>query len=191
MGLDEEMFLEKNHDRLQGFGLDRDPGLKTPEQRKQLKDKLRSACHYLENESVEINGLKIWGSPYSPWISPTYSWGFQYDADDMEKVWKHVPNGMDIIVTHGPAFGHGDRSYTGKLCGCDFLRAEIYRVKPQYHLFGHIHEGERVTANNDTIFLNAATCNLRYKPVQPFVVLYVAPKPSIVDPSLMQEKTDE
>ena len=38
--------------------------------------------------------------------------------------------------------GHGDVCYTGKRVGCYNLLTTIQnRVKPSYHVFGHVHEG--------------------------------------------------
>ena len=48
--------------------------------------------------------------------------------------------------------------------GCLDLLDELQtRVKPRYHVFGHIHEGYGVTTNGLTAFLNAAVCTQRYK----------------------------
>lgn len=54
---------------------------------------------YLENESVEIEGLKIWGSP----ISPTFGdWYFMKSRDKMQKLWENIPDDTDILITHTP-----------------------------------------------------------------------------------------
>ena len=38
--------------------------------------------------------------------------------------------------------GHGDYCFDGQRAGCVELLTTIQqRVKPQYHIFGHIHEG--------------------------------------------------
>jgi len=45
-------------------------------------------------------------------------------------------------MTHGPPLGHGDQIPSGLYVGCsDLLKAVKKRVKPKYHVFGHIHEG--------------------------------------------------
>lgn len=176
MGLDEDMYHPSKAYKLEKFGLSNDPDLKTPEQREELRQRLRNVCHYLFNESIEINGLKIWGSPYTPWISPKAGMGFQRDQEDLKEIWKNIPNDIDILLTHGPSKGYGDRNLVGMQCGCKYLIEKINEVKPQYHLFGHIHEGERVSYNDDTVFLNASTCNIRYQPIQEILTLYIKPK---------------
>ena len=57
--------------------------------------------------------------------------------------WVKIPEGVDILITHGPPIGHGDLCRNGLRAGCvDLLREVQERVRPKYHLFGHIHEGK-------------------------------------------------
>jgi hypothetical protein len=51
-----------------------------------------------------------------------------------------------------------------------FFSTAKTRIHPQYHIFGHIHEGYGVTTDGHTKFINASTCTLRYKPVNPPIV---------------------
>lgn len=61
----------------------------------------------------------------------------------------------------------GDEVPSGSHEGCEELRKVVKKIQPQYHVFGHIHEGYGVTREPhvDTTFINASTCTLRYKPV--------------------------
>ena len=43
-------------------------------------------------------------------------------------------------------------------------------MKPKYHIFGHIHEANGIEETNGVTFINASTCNLRYKPENPIHV---------------------
>lgn len=57
--------------------------------------------------------------------------------------WDKIPDDTDILVTHTPPVGHGDLCCTGVRAGCvELLTTVQQRVKPKYHVFGHIHEGE-------------------------------------------------
>lgn len=48
----------------------------------------------------------------------------------------------DVLITHGPPCGHGDLAVGDARAGCvDLLNTVEQRVKPLYHVFGHIHEG--------------------------------------------------
>jgi hypothetical protein len=59
------------------------------------------------------------------------------------KKWNQIPDDTDILVTHGPPVGYGDLCYSGVRAGCvELLTTVQQRVKPKYHIFGHIHEGE-------------------------------------------------
>ena len=54
-----------------------------------------------------------------------------------------IPVGTDILVTHTPPVGYGDRCATGVRAGCvELLNTVQKRVKPKYHIYGHIHEGK-------------------------------------------------
>ena len=57
---------------------------------------------YLENSSVEIEGLKIWGSPITPWF---HDWAFnRIRGEAIKKYWDEIPNDLYILITHGPPF---------------------------------------------------------------------------------------
>jgi Icc-related predicted phosphoesterase len=60
---------------------------------------------YLDNEAVTISGLKIWGSP----LSPTFgNWAFMRDDRGLAEEWAKIPEDVDILMVHGPPFGHRD-----------------------------------------------------------------------------------
>lgn len=95
---------------------------------------------YLENEYVEIEGLKIWGSP----ITPTFGdWSFMKARDKTHEVWKTIPDDADIVIIHGPPKGVRDLSYDRlnnlEMCGDLALTKRISVIKPKLVLFGHIH----------------------------------------------------
>lgn len=57
--------------------------------------------------------------------------------------WNMIPDDTDILITHSPPLGHGDLVCSGVRAGCAELLATVQkRVKPKYHIFGHIHEGK-------------------------------------------------
>lgn len=71
--------------------------------------------------------------------------------------------------------GFGDETDTGLRVGCvDLLRQIRTRVKPQYHVFGHIHESYGCYTDGQTRFINASTCTLDRLPINPPVVFDVA-----------------
>ena len=66
--------------------------------------------HYLQDSSVTIGGLKIWGSP---WTLFFFDWAFNLYEDQLREKWEEIPEDTDIIVTHGPPLGYGNK-LTGK-----------------------------------------------------------------------------
>ena len=97
---------------------------------------------YLENESTTIEGIKIFGSPYSPKFG--VGWAFQKDRVKLDRLWRNViPTDADIIVTHSPPKGILDltsnRDKSLERCGDKSLLNMIKEVQPKLSLFGHIH----------------------------------------------------
>jgi Icc-related predicted phosphoesterase len=124
---------------------------------------------YLEDAEATVAGLRFWGSPWQPWF---HDWAFNLERGPAIRAkWDLVPAGVDVLVTHGPPAGHGDRVVAGDEVGCADLLDAIHRVKPRVNVFGHIHEGHGVTEADGTRFVNASICDVRYRPVQgPIVV---------------------
>ncbi len=146
-----KVLIGGNHD----FLLERNPSL--------FKSMIPSNINYLENESIEIEGIKIWGSPITPWF---YDWAFnRRRGADIRRYWEQIPTDLDILVTHGPPYGHGDRTGRGDFAGCKDLLEIVEKTQPRYHVFGHIHEGYGITQNNSTTFINASCLNLQYQMV--------------------------
>jgi Icc-related predicted phosphoesterase len=98
---------------------------------------------YLEHESVCIEGINIFGSPYTPEFC---GWSYNVRRDKLDNYWKEIPENIDILVIHGPPKGILDLSYNrnGELeyCGDAALYKHIQRVKPKEVIFGHIHNCE-------------------------------------------------
>lgn len=56
------------------------------------------------------------------------------------------------------------------MAGCaELLNTVEYRVKPKFHVFGHIHQQRGVTTNGTTTFVNASICDhklcVEYEPI--------------------------
>ena len=134
-----------------------------------IKESLKQKCTYLEDEETDVSGIKIYGTPWQPEFG---GWGFNLKRGDecLEK-WNSIPDGVDILITHGPPLGHGDRCQDGMRAGCAELLSTIQeRVKPKYHIFGHIHEGYGITTDGATNYINASSVNIQYSQVhQPII----------------------
>jgi len=120
---------------------------------------------YLENSGAVIEGIKFWGSPITPYF---HDWAFNRYASAIGRHWKAIPSDTDVLITHGPPFGVLDRVDSAEQVGCPQLLAEIVnRVRPQVHVFGHIHEGRGAVTLRElpTVFFNASVCDRNYRPV--------------------------
>lgn len=117
---------------------------------------------YLEDSLIEIEGLKIWGSPIQPWF---HSWAFnRYRGDDIKKHWDLIPNDIDILVTHGPPAGIRDLTMNGDPVGCEDLMNKIKEIPTlKLHVFGHIHEHAGYELKDGVHYVNACVVNLRYQ----------------------------
>ena len=95
---------------------------------------------YLNNSSIALSFnnkerlIRIFGSPLTPQHGLS---AFQYARED--DVWSGVvPAATDILLVHGPPWGHLDGV---KKAGCSSLAKEVARVRPQLVVCGHIHVG--------------------------------------------------
>lgn len=122
---------------------------------------------YLENQLIEIEGLKIWGSPVSP---PYRSFGFMWDDLKRQALYANMPD-CDILINHSPALDSLDKIIEERHVGCEFLKKAIERVKPRLVISGHIHEGYGKLEQNGIIYVNASIMTRYYKPLnQPIIV---------------------
>lgn len=125
---------------------------------------LGSYVTYLQDEGIVIGGKKFWGTPWTPRY---YDWGFQLDSDEhAREVWKDVPSDVDVLLTHGPAFGWLDENPNKHKCGCKELERLINRIQPAIHAHGHIHQSHGVAMDSSigTLRVNGASCTEKYKP---------------------------
>lgn len=120
---------------------------------------------HLWDKEMVIEGMKIYGSPYTP--SFGVGWAFNKDRGKLHKVWENIPEDTDILVTHGPPKGILDLSYNRnnelEFCGDVSLKKRIRQLQIKLVCFGHIHNCEDITnqgwtilADHDTIYSNGS-----------------------------------
>ena len=138
-----------------------------------LKDLLPHCHHVLVDESVNVFGINFYGSP---WIPPICDGDFAFVGSRgsmLDSCWKKIPEETDILLTHTPPLGVLDLYETGNHEGCfQLLNHTITRVKPKFHIFGHIHGAHGVLHQPNglpTTFINAAMCffnnQIKYRPI--------------------------
>ncbi len=128
-----------------------------PEAMRRLAEEHRVT--YLVDAEADVLGLRVWASPYTPRFG---KWSFQEPLEDLALRWRAIPEGVDVLVTHGPPRGVGDRTFLGAHVGCPALRDASIARAPALHVFGHIHEarGEGRVEGVRTRFVNAASRRL-------------------------------
>lgn len=124
---------------------------------------------YLKDSGVEIDGIKFWGSPWQPEF---YDWAFNLPrGKPLRDKWALIPEGTDVLVTHGPPQMILDKTPRGEAVGCRDLMDRVLTVKPRLHVFGHVHGSYGRTVFHDTTFVNASICNEAYQPANAAIVV--------------------
>jgi Icc-related predicted phosphoesterase len=147
-------------------------------------------AHILIDKAVEIEGLKIYGSPWTPQFGfdwaynacRTYVEAAHYFKPFLGDIWAKIPEDTNILISHGPPMGILDEVMdmfgAGRMInvGCKSLMSKVDSMpKLKAHAFGHIHEwGGRLFQREDgKIFINSSVCNQQYQPVNKPVVLEI------------------
>ncbi|VDM59311.1 unnamed protein product [Angiostrongylus costaricensis] len=89
------------------------------------------------------------------------NWAFNLTRGQalLEK-WNQIPAAVDVLLTHTPPLGHGDKMRDGRRLGCvELLNSVCKRIKPKYHVFSHVHEGYGCTSDGYTKFINCCICD--------------------------------
>jgi Icc-related predicted phosphoesterase len=133
---------------------------------------------YLQDSSTEIEGLKIYGSPFQPRY---FDWAFNLKRGaELAEKWKSIPDETDVLITHGPPNGILDevpRIFWTENAGCEELRKRVEEIskfgKLKLHVFGHIHCGYGQREEFGVKFVNASVCDESYEPTQPPIVVEI------------------
>lgn len=142
---------------------------------------------YICNEMIEIEGLKIYGTPYQPYFC---NWAFNVpDEDKLYEIYKQIPEDLDILITHCPPYDILDRSHKSRpyyhATGEEPLGSEVLlkvlnelgEHKPRYHVFGHIHgDGGNMVEKDETTYINASVCDEGYYPDNKIITLDIEPR---------------
>ena len=109
----------------------------------------------LEDEGVTIDGVRFWGSPWQPEFG---AWAYNLPRGRaLAEKWALIPADTDVLITHGPPHGAGDRVSRGRREGCLDLRARVAVVQPLVHFFGHIHEDGGLFSQDGVPQVNCTT----------------------------------
>jgi len=120
---------------------------------------LPSDCYYLQDSAVELEGYKIYGSPWTPYY---YNWAFNSKKsllgteEDLIEKYRNIPLDTDILITHGPPMGILDQTIKNR-CGSKALLERIECLRQlKFHAFGHIHEAHGSFEKEKRLFINCS-----------------------------------
>ena len=115
---------------------------------------------YLQDEEVVIEGIKFYGSPWQPIFNTGACDAFALSRGKaMREKWALIPEDTDILITHVPPCGIMDED-GGVSHGCSDLLETVQRIRPGFHIFGHIHNHNGMQTVDGTTFVN---CNVKGK----------------------------
>lgn len=152
-------------------------GQNNPSLAKQMCDD--AGVTLLDHSEIVIDGIKFFGSAWQPEF---YNWAYNLPRGQaLKDKWDQIPSDTDVLITHTPPYGILDEVRRVEYIpakpggnprviermehvGCEELYKAVERVKPRYHVFGHIHSGYG-KFHGGTIYLNASICTEEYKPL--------------------------
>lgn len=155
---------------------------------------------FVDQNIPNLMKFKIHGSPITPWF---FNWAWNRSIREDEQVydprqgsrggtktvpfikphWDIIPPDTDILVTHGPPRGildelqYVDGTPKGEFVGCPHLLDRIKEIKPDIHIFGHIHCGHGQKHVDGTSFYNASICDEMYAASNPVTVIEYEKEP--------------
>ena len=133
--------------------------------------------HYLHNTGITLSGINFWGTATQPFFC---NWAFNViDARDRARDFALIPDDTEVLITHCPPYGILDNTppsvwnnfSTEEHVGCHALMSAVGRVKPRFHIFGHIHCAYGQFRRSGTLFVNASICTEQYKQLNAPVVI--------------------
>jgi len=126
-----------------------------------IKEIIPENVIYLCDSGITIEGISIWGSPVTPTF---FDWAFNRNRGEaISRHWDLIPQGTDILMTHGPVAGILDKTVRGEHVGCVDLLKKVQELKPKYYIGGHIHEAYGKLEAEGTTYFNASVLDERYR----------------------------
>ena len=148
---------------------------------------------YLKDDIIEVEGLKIYGTPWQPYFC---NWAFNIsDSDILTSLYQNIPEDLDILITHCPPYNTLDKThitpaYYDNTVNCgeeplgskelETVLSELGEHRPKIHCFGHIHgDGGNIVGlpyltkpyPGGVCYINASVCDENYNPINKIVTI--------------------
>lgn len=133
------------------------------EQRRLWED-LYLPVQFLQDETVEIGGLKIHGTP---WVPGLPRWAFHGSEEFLKARAESIPSDLDILISHGPPYGTADfvaPQFGSLAVGDRALAGALGSLAPKLFVCGHIHEQYGLHEHDDVIVANVSYVDENYVP---------------------------
>jgi len=157
-----KIIIAGNHD----FSLEREGSQK----KEIIKFFKECGVTYLQDSSVEIDGVLFYGAPWQPEF---YNWAFNLPRGKaLAEKWAMIPDNVNVLITHGPPYQILDEAPRGVFqvenIGCkDLLERALELTHLRAHVFGHCHNGAGVFEDYGVKYINSCICNEKYQPINP------------------------
>lgn len=134
---------------------------------------LQREVQFLNDETVEIDGVRIHGTP---WVPGLPRWAFHGSEEFLQARAESIPSDLDILISHGPPYGTADfvAPQFGSLnVGDRALAGALGSLNPKLFICGHIHEqyGQHVDRDSGVPVWNVSYVDENYVPGNaPFII---------------------
>lgn len=118
---------------------------------------------FLHDSEAEIEGINFYGIP---WVPNLVGWAFYGDSQTLTDKYGLVPEGTDVVISHGPPYGVADRVMSAMHPHVGAAQADlmIRDINPKHFVCGHIHEGYGHYELEGTHIWNVAIMDAFYYP---------------------------
>ena len=124
---------------------------------------------YLRDNSVEIEGKKFYGTP---WTTGLPGWAFAVTEEDFAELLKQMPKKLDVLLTHmpprvaemGTVLQQGCYNYMSNY-GSNILYEKMLDRDIHYTFCGHVHSGRHIPVDykNNNWVVNVSVKDEDYK----------------------------
>jgi Icc-related predicted phosphoesterase len=120
-------------------------------------------CTVLVDEEATVAGVRIYGTPWSVG-SGFNGWAYQEDDDVLEGIYRRIPEGIDILLSHSPPLGWCDVGPRGQSLGSASLLNAVQAIQPSIVVCGHVHEARGSKRAPWGRVANVSAVDGQYKP---------------------------